>query len=84
MKPAVAIPDLKTLEELRKHEFSAKANVPPDWQGAVCGWVYQCYERVCESYDDFGGDADFLAENLASGSAEWNFRRVGIKDKLLS
>lgn len=27
-------------------------------------------------------NADFLAEDLKSGSLEWNLRRVGVKDKL--
>jgi hypothetical protein len=88
MKPAVATADLKILEKPRKHEFAVKADVPPAWKDSwfrkmpFVGGYISTMVNFAGHMTTLEENADFLAEDLASGSAEWNFRRVGVKDKL--
>ena len=86
MKPAVTTPDLKILEGPRKHDFVVKADVPPVWKESW--WknvpVFGRYVEVMRSFvgnmTTLEENADFWAEDLESGSKEWEFRRVGVMD----
>jgi len=76
------------LDAPRHHNLVLKATSPPAWENTrvilipLIGvflnlWVV-LFEQYTTTYEDV---ADFLAEDLESGTEEWIEMRVGMKDK---
>jgi hypothetical protein len=89
VKPAVATPDLKLLEAPRWHQFVMKVDVPPEWRDhwfrkvPFVGGYTNTASNLVGHVTTLEENAGFIAEDLASGSLEWNLRKVKVKDKML-
>jgi len=85
MKPAFATQELKILEQPRKREFMMKADVPPELTNPLYGKLplvggyLSTFNTMVNHVTTLEENADFMAEDLASGSQQWIFRRVGVK-----
>jgi hypothetical protein len=74
------------LDEPYHHELLVKATSPPGWEktwlgsvpltGPYLNWLYVGLVIYRTKYEDV---ADFLAEDLESGSEEWVGKKVGVK-----
>lgn len=82
-----ATPGVERLAATRRHSLILKANEPPRW---VDSWIkniplvgdYLNLLLVIPQYTTELEDiADFLAEDLESGSTEWAGRKVGVKQR---
>lgn len=86
MRHAVATPDLKLLEKPRKHELLTKADIAPGWKDhwmsgvPLVGGYINTISNFASCVTDLEACADLIAEDLESGSMEWNLRRVGVKE----
>ena len=82
MKPAVATPDLKLLQAPRRREFVMKVDVPPEWRDhwlrkvPFVGGYINTVSNLVGHVTTLEENADFIAEDLASESLEWNLRKV--------
>jgi len=86
MRSAVATSDLKLLEKPRTHRLLTKADVAPMWKDhwltrvPLLGRYLNTMNAYASCMIDLEACADLIAEDLESGSAEWNLRRVGVKE----
>lgn len=76
------------LDKPHHHDLLVKATSPPGWEktwlgsvpliGPYLNWLYVGLVIYRTKYEDV---ADFLAEDLESGSEEWVGKKVGVKQK---
>jgi hypothetical protein len=87
MRPAVASPDLKLIEKQRKHELLTKADVASEWKDhwlsgvPIVGRYINTISAYASCMTDLEACADLIAEDLENRGTEWNFRKVGVKEK---
>ena len=83
----MATQNLRLLEKPRKHELLTKADVAPNWKNhwlsrvPFVGRYINTMNAYATSLIDLEACADFIADDLESGSMEWNLRRVGVREK---
>lgn len=76
------------LDAPKHHNLVLKASSPPSWEDTWVMWILLIgvflnlwvvlFGQYTTTYEDV---ADFLSEDLESGSEEWVGKRVGMKDK---
>jgi len=85
MKPATHA--IEPLATPRKHKLLVGAGTPPGWVDSwvkgmpLVGVYLNLVIGVARSTTELEDVADFMAEDLESGSGEWMGKKVGIKQR---
>ena len=87
MYPASPVVEIRPLNTPRAHKLLLAAGSPPGWEDhwvrnvPLVGVYMNLLISVASHTTELEDVADFVAEDLESGSDEWVGKRVGIKQK---